>query len=83
MPRKNASYYRSRGEVDGAHIFYNAKDVESQIPDAIGALTIDDRARQDLKKELAKWFDAEANEDGELKRAETRQAKLERVERNL
>ncbi|MBM3118895.1 MAG: hypothetical protein FJ006_04970 [Chloroflexi bacterium] len=82
-PRKKASYYRSREEVDGAHIFYNTKDVESQIPDVIGAITIDDWARQDLRKELARWFDAEANEDGELKRAETRLAKLERVEKNL
>ncbi len=43
----------------------------------------DDEARHDLRKELASWFNAEANEDGELKRAESKLAKHERVEKNL
>lgn len=82
-PRKGISYYRSRGEANGSHVFYNTKDIESQLPDIIKAVTIDDEARQDLKKELARWFDAEASEDSELRKAEARLAKIERMEKNL
>jgi len=79
-PKKKASYYRSREEVNGAHIFYNTKDIESQLPEVIEAITIDNEARQDLRKELVRWFDTETSEDGELKRAEARLSKRKKRE---
>jgi len=40
-------------------------------------------ARQQLRKELADWFDAEAATSDDLKKAEARLVKLERMEKNL
>ena len=39
--------------------------------------------RQQLRKELADWFDAEAATNDDLKKAEARLVKLERMEKNL
>ena len=82
-PRKKASYYRSRGEVNGASIYYNTKDLEGQLPDIIKSVTIDEKTKQALRKELERWFDSEASGDGELARTEARMVKLQRVEKNL
>jgi len=82
-PRKRISYYRSRAKLDESHVFYNAKGIEAQLADIFRSITIREDARQQLRKELADWFETEANSNDELKKAETRLAKLERMERNL
>ena len=46
-------------------------------------ITITEKARQALRTELIALFEAEANGDGEMQKAETRLAKLDRMEKNL
>jgi hypothetical protein len=82
-PKKRVSYYRSRAKVDGSHVFYNTKEVEAQLLDTMREVTITEMARQELRRELTSWFDAEANGHRELRQAEARLTKLERMERNL
>ena len=82
-PKKRISYYRSREKINGSSIFYNTRDIEEQIPAIFKGITITEKARQNLRKELAALFEAEANSDGELKKAEIRLAKLERMGKNL
>jgi len=82
-PRKRISYYRSRGKVNGSSIFYNTRDIEEQLPAIFEGITITEKARQNLRKELTALFEAEASGDGELKKAETRLVKLARMEKNL
>lgn len=81
--RKRISYYRSRAKVNGSHSYYNTRDIEEQLPGIIQTVTITEEARQKLRKELARWFDDEGSGDTELKRAETRLAKLQKMEKNL
>jgi DNA invertase Pin-like site-specific DNA recombinase len=81
--KKGISYYRSRKKVNGRQIFYNSKSIESQVPAIFKSLTITEKARQDMRHELSKFFTAETEGNDELKRAETRLAKLDRMEKNL
>ncbi len=80
---KKASYYRSRAKSNGSNIFYNTKDIEQQLPEYIKSITISEEKRQEMRKELAKWFEDEASTSEELKQAEARLAKLEKMEKNL
>jgi len=48
-----------------------------------GDITITDEKRTELERELDRWFEREANGDGDLEQAQDRLAKLERVEKNL
>lgn len=81
--KKNISYYRSRKKVNGSQVFYNSRDIEDQLPAIFKDITITKKARQNLRKELIALFEAEVSGDGELKKAETRLAKLERMGKNL
>jgi len=80
---KNASYYRSRAKSNGSNVFYNTRDIESQLTDIIKDITITEERRQQMRSELAKWFEEEDNTNKELKEALARLAKLERMEKNL
>ena len=81
--KKGLSYYRSRNKVNGSQVYYNTKDVEKQLPAIFRSLTITDSKKQDLRKELTDFFTEEVEGDGQLKTAEARLAKLERMEKNL
>jgi len=81
--KKNLSYYRSRSKVNGSQIYYNSKAIEDQIPALFKNLTITGSVRQGMRKELSDFFAEEVEGDGQLKAAETRLAKLERMEKNL
>ena len=82
-PRKRISYYRSREKVNGSQVFYNTRDIETQLPDIFKKITITEKVRQELRKEMRDWFEAEADSNQELNKAETRLTKLERMEKNL
>jgi len=82
-PSKKISYYRTKGKVNGSQIFYNTRDIEEQLPAIIKAITIDDQAHIQLKKQMDSWFAAESGGTEELKQAHQRLAKLERMEKNL
>ena len=82
-PKKRISYYRSKGKVNGEHLFYNTKDIDPQVADIMRCITITDEAVAILEKELTDWFDYEGNSDQELKRAEARLVKLRQMEKNL
>ena len=81
--KKNLSYYRSRSKINGSQVYYNSKTIEDQIPALFKNLTITEESRQDMRKELSDFFAEEVEGDGQLKAAETRLAKLERMEKNL
>jgi hypothetical protein len=81
--KKGLSYYRSRKKVNGSQVFYNSKDIEDQLPALFKSLTITESARQDLRKDLSDFFAEEVEGDGQLKVAEARLIKLERMEKNL
>jgi len=81
--KKNISYYRSREKVNGSQIFYNTKFIEEQLLSIFKSLTITEAARQDLRAKLSDLFSGEGKGDGELKTAEARLVKLERVQKNL
>ena len=57
--------------------------IEDQLPAIYAGITITEKARQSLKQELSDWFDSETSGNGELKQAEARLTKLERMEKNL
>ncbi|WP_332445713.1 recombinase family protein [Dehalococcoides mccartyi] len=80
---KKASYYRSRAKSNGSNVFYNARDIEQQLPDYIHKVAITEEQRQEMRKELAKMFEDEAATNEELKQAEARLSKLEKMEKNL
>jgi len=82
-PRKRISYYRSRAKVNGSHVFYNTRHIEEQLPDIFKEITITEDARQQLREQLTRWFETETDDNEELKHAETRLAKLGKMERNL
>jgi len=73
--------YRANGGEN--HVFCNTEDIESQLPDIFRSITITEDARQRMRKDLTDWFNAEANNSEELKRAEARLVKLGRMEQNL
>lgn len=82
-PRKRVSYYRSSSKPNGSSIYYNSKQVESQLPDLMKSIVITEERRQAMRKELAKWFEDEDKTNQELRQAQARLAKLERMEKNL
>ena len=82
-PRKKVSYYRTKGKINGSQVFYNARDMEEQLPAVIKAITIDDHACAQLKEQLDRWFAAEASGREELLQAQKRLAKLKHMEKNL
>ncbi|RLC93698.1 MAG: hypothetical protein DRI40_08430, partial [Chloroflexi bacterium] len=82
-PKKRISYYRSRAKNGDSHVFYNTREIESQLPDIFKSITISEEARRQLRTKLEDWFQAEASGNEELKKAETRLAKLDRMEKNL
>ncbi len=81
--RKRISYYRTRAKADEGHVFYNTKDIEAQLPDIFRSVTISQDTRQQLRQELADWFGTEAGSNEDLKKAEARLTKLEKMEKNL
>jgi len=81
-PRKKISYYRTKGKINGSQVFYNSRDIEEQLPAILTAVKIDEQARVQLKQDLNSWFAAESR-GSELLQAQTRMAKLERIEKNL
>ncbi len=81
--KKNISYYRSRQKVNGSQVFYNSKSVEGQLPVLFQNITITEDKRQMLREELSRFFTEETEGDGQLKTAEARLYKLERMEKNL
>ena len=81
--KKKISYYRSRQKVNGSQIFYNSKSIEDQLPALFKSLTITEDKRQILREELSRFFIEEVEGDGQLKVAEARLVKLERMEKNL
>jgi len=82
-PTKKISYYRTREKTNGSQIYYNTRDIDSQLLGLMQAITISEDARKQLSSELEKWFQEELNGNGELSQAETRLAKLDKVEKNL
>jgi len=82
-PKKKISYYRSKAKVDGKQIFYNTKDLDAQMCRVARDITLPKEKRIELERELDRWFEKEANGDGELDQAQERLTKLERVEKNL
>ncbi len=82
-PKKGISYYRSKGQVNGGHLFYNTKVIDPQVADMIKRVTITDEMAAMLEEELTAWFDSEGNSDQELKQAESRLVKLHQMEKNL
>ncbi len=80
---KKISYYRSREKVNGSQVFYNTKTIEDQLPALFKDLTITQDKRQWLREELSRFFSEETGGDGQLKAAEARLTKLERMEKNL
>ncbi len=83
ITKKRQSYYRSREKVNGSHIYYNAKSIESLLPYIFKSITITEKGREELREELKLCFTVEDNLNDELKNAEARLAKLERMEKNL
>ncbi len=81
--KKRISYYRSRQKVNGVQVFYNGRAIEDQLPAIFRSITISEEARRELRKQVADWFEAEADDNEELKKAESRLLKLERMEKNL
>ena len=81
--KKRISYYRSKDKTDNGAIFYDSRVIEEQLPAIYAGITITEKARQSLKQELSDWFDSETSGNGELKQAEARLTKLERMEKNL
>lgn len=81
MPTRLAT--RSRKKVNENQIFYNRKSIGNQLPAIFKSLTITEEVRQNLRKELSDFFAAEAEGDGELKAAEARLTKLDRIQKNL
>jgi predicted nucleic acid-binding Zn-ribbon protein len=81
--KKNISYYRSRQKVNGSQVFYSCKSIEDQLPAFFKGITITEDKRQWLREELFRFFTEEAEGDGQLKAAEARLTKLERMEKNL
>jgi len=81
--KKGISYYRSRKKVDGGQIYYNSRVVEDQLPALFKSITITEADRSKLREELNLMFQVEANDNDELKKAEARLDKLERMEKNL
>ncbi len=81
--KKGLSYYRSRKKVKGSQVYYNSRDIEAQLPAIFQSITISEHTRHELRKALGEFFAAETEGDGEMKRAEARLAKLERMEKNL
>jgi len=82
-PRKGISYYRSKGRVAGEQLYYNTKEIDSQLTDIMRRITISDKAAIELEKELSGWFEKESVSDSELEHAQTRLEKLRKVEKNL
>jgi chromosome segregation ATPase len=81
--KKKISYYRSRQKVNGSQVFYNCKSIEDQLPALFKDLTITEDKRQILREELSEFFTEETEGNGQLKAAEARLIKLERMEKNL
>lgn len=82
-PRKRISYYRSRGTLNGSHVFYNSKHIEEQVPEVFRKITITKEAGKQLRKDLDNWFGTEVDSNEELKNAGARLLKLEKMEKNL
>jgi DNA invertase Pin-like site-specific DNA recombinase len=82
-PRKKISYYRTKGKINGSQVFYNANNIEDQLPTIIKAVKIKDQACVQFKEELDRWFAAESGGGEELLQAQKRLAKLERMGKNL
>jgi hypothetical protein len=82
-PKKKISYYRTKGKMNGSQVFYNARDIEEQLPAIFKAITIEHQAHVQLKEGLDSWFTAESSGREELLQAQNRLAKLERIEKNL
>ncbi len=38
-PKKKISYYRTKGKVNGSQVFYNARDIDGQLPELIKSHT--------------------------------------------
>jgi len=82
-PRKKISYYRTKGKSNGRQLFYNARDIEEQLPAIIKAVKIKDQACVQFKGQLDRWFAAQPGGGEELLQAQKRLAKLDRMEKNL
>lgn len=82
-PKKKISYYRSKGMVNGEHLFYNTKTIDPQVTDIMKSITITPEMASMLEEELTAWFESEGNSDQELKQAEARLVKLRQMEKNL
>lgn len=82
-PKKRVSYYRSRAKTESGNIYYNTRDIEQQLPDIMKNITLNEVARQNLRKRLIAFFSAEENTNLELSKAETRLLKLQKMEKNL
>ncbi len=82
-PRKNISYYRSKGKIDGKQLFYNTKVIDPQMNKIIKRITITEEAAARLEQKLTSCFDNEGYSDQELKKAESRLVKLHQMEKNL
>ena len=81
--RKGISYYRSRLKGNQAHVFYNTRVVEEQLPDIFRDITISEDTRQLMRQGLADWFNSETDTCEELQTAESRLVKLRTMEKNL
>jgi DNA invertase Pin-like site-specific DNA recombinase len=82
-PKKRISYYRTKGKIDGRQVFYNTRDVDDQLLDAMKNLTITDDQKAALEAKLQEWFNAETSDNDEWDQAKERLAKLDRMEKNL
>lgn len=82
-PKKRISYYRTRAKVNGKHIYYNTRDVDVQVGNIFKDITITEKARRQLRKEIAAWFANEDKGNDRLEKATERMAKLQKMEKNL
>jgi site-specific DNA recombinase len=81
--KKKISYYRSRRKINGSQVFYNTRGIEDQLPTLFEGLTITESKRHMLREDLSRFFNDEVEGDGQLKVAEARLTKIERMEKNL
>jgi len=82
-PSKDISYYRSSAKLNGRCVYYNTKHIDAQLPDFFKKITISKFAGKKLMKDLDNWFSNQMDANGDLKKAEARLLKLEKMEKNL
>ena len=56
QPRKQASYYRSKARVNGSQVYYNCRQIDSQVTKLIKSLAVEADDRPRLQSALSDWL---------------------------